>query len=51
MPVVRCTETHECPSFGEVPEGSLWNEEHDVVQANPSAFAAVDLDGKRPKKG
>ena len=36
-----CKKAHVSPSFGEVPVGALFEDDHDVVTANPSAFKPV----------
>jgi hypothetical protein len=38
---VICVREHECSGFGTVPEGSLWDADHDVVKAKPAAFEQV----------
>ena len=39
-----CTVAHVSPGFGEVPVGSLWADDSDVVDACPDMFD--DLDGE-----
>lgn len=36
----RCTETHRHPSFGEIPEGSMWDD--DSPYLNDISFEDVD---------
>jgi len=36
-----CVKAHRNESFGEVPYGSLWEDDHEVVAADPRAFRVV----------
>jgi hypothetical protein len=35
-----CTKDHVSESFGQVPKGSLWDDDADVVAENPKNFKA-----------
>lgn len=43
-----CTKTHKHRGFGEVPAGSLWDDDDKVVAAHPEKFEDAD---PKQKKG
>jgi hypothetical protein len=46
--VKRCTQEHEAPGFGTIPEGSLWDDDSPYVTAD--YFVDVDAEPEAPKK-
>lgn len=36
-----CSKAHDSRAFGQVPRGSLWEADHEVVAENPGCFKNV----------